>query len=220
MRVTELYENDYIEDLRSEVITLLTAVSAEGIDEIDTQNLLNDLEQQGFAVDDQSLMELLHTIEIVSVATPEKITIATTDADAMVGDEAGEMAADTVDNMATNQATKDLGEDMNENAEELDVGDEVIITGEVRHKGETGVIDSFGMDKRFVVVDLYNSGIGSFNSSDVSFNDYADSDSEEHDMRRSMGDDEYDRMHGDLGYNDDFDESTDRLRTLAGINKE
>jgi hypothetical protein len=46
MRIDELFENDYNEDLRSEVITLLTAVSAEGITEISTQNLLNDLEQQ------------------------------------------------------------------------------------------------------------------------------------------------------------------------------
>ena len=51
MRARHFIESDYNEDLRSEVITLLTAVSAEGVDEIDTQNLLNDLESQGYAVD-------------------------------------------------------------------------------------------------------------------------------------------------------------------------
>ena len=221
MRARHFIESDYNEDLRSEVITLLTAVSAEGVDEIDTQNLLNDLESQGYAVDEQSLMDVLGELEIVSVATTDKITIATSDADAMVGDEAQDIEQDRVDNMATNQATKDIGEDMNEDAEQLNVGDPVIITGDVNHSGETGEISSFGQDKMFVVVDLYNFGKAVFQSSDVEFNDYADSDEEEHDMRRAMGDDDYDRMHGNLGYNDDdedgYYESVQRIRTLAGI---
>ena len=75
-----------------------------------------------------------------------------------------------------------LENSMNENAEELNVGDDVIITGPVEHQGETGVIDSFGQDKRFVVVNLYNHGKKSFHSSDVSYNDYADSDAEEAEM--------------------------------------
>jgi hypothetical protein len=63
-------------------------------------------------------------------------------------------------------------------AENLDVGDDVVISGDVELNGATGVIDSFGQDKRFVVVDLYNHGRHSFHSSDVSANDY---DSDEHD---------------------------------------
>lgn len=69
-----------------------------------------------------------------------------------------------------------------ENAEQLNVGDDVVITGPVEHKGETGVIDSFGKNKSFVVVNLYNHGKKSFHSSDVSYNDYADSDAEEAEM--------------------------------------
>ena len=65
-------------------------------------------------------------------------------------------------------------------AENLDVGDDVIISGDVELKGATGVIDSFGQDKRFVVVNLYNHGPHSFHSSDVSANDY-DRDKEEND---------------------------------------
>jgi hypothetical protein len=68
---------------------------------------------------------------------------------------------------------------MTENAEGLNVGDDVIITGNVEFQGKTGVIDSFGQDNRFVVVNLYNHGRHSFHSSDVSVNDYADSDAEE-----------------------------------------
>ena len=63
-------------------------------------------------------------------------------------------------------------------AENLHVGDDVVISGDVNLKGATGVIDSFGQDKRFVVVDLYNHGRHSFHSSDVSANDY---DNDEHD---------------------------------------
>lgn len=112
MRAFELFESDYNEDLRSEVITLLTAISAEGVDKIDTQNLLLDLEAQGYAVDEQTLVELLNSIEIVATATPETIEIATTDADMMAGDDAEEISQDRVDNMATDQATKDLGDDI------------------------------------------------------------------------------------------------------------
>ena len=65
-------------------------------------------------------------------------------------------------------------------AENLHVGDDVVISGDVELNGATGVIDSFGQDKRFVVVDLYNHGRHSFHSSDVSANDY---DNDEHDDR-------------------------------------
>ena len=62
-----------------------------------------------------------------------------------------------------------------ENAEELSVGDPVVITGKgIEFEGKTGDIDSFGDMKRFVVVNLYNHGKHSFHSSDVSYNDYAD----------------------------------------------
>ena len=68
-----------------------------------------------------------------------------------------------------------------ENAEELDAGDDVVITGRNNvYQGKTGYIVDFGQDKRFVIVQLYNHGRHSFHSSDVSRNEYADSE-EEHD---------------------------------------
>jgi hypothetical protein len=75
------------------------------------------------------------------------------------------------------KATQQQGvaEGLNENAEELSVGDPVIISGQgIEFEGKTGDIDSFGDMKRFVVVNLYNHGKHSFHSSDVSYNDYAD----------------------------------------------
>lgn len=66
-----------------------------------------------------------------------------------------------------------------ESAKELNVGDPVIITGNVNFKGKTGDIDGFGKDKKFVIVNLYNYGRHSFHASDVSYNDYADEDLDE-----------------------------------------
>jgi hypothetical protein len=70
-------------------------------------------------------------------------------------------------------------EPVRENAEELHAGDPVVVTGNVEFNGSTGEIVEFGRDKRFVVVDLYNHGRQSFHSSDIEYNDYADSDEEE-----------------------------------------
>jgi hypothetical protein len=79
-------------------------------------------------------------------------------------------------NPKTGRYYVDHGQDkpVKENAEELGIGDPVIITGNVRYKGETGDIDRFGDMKRFVVVHLYNHGKHSFHSSDVEYNEYAD----------------------------------------------
>jgi len=70
-----------------------------------------------------------------------------------------------------------------ENAEGLHIGDPVIITGNVEYNGTTGEIVGFGTDNKFVIVHLYNHGKHSFHSSDVSFNEYADSEEEENRWR-------------------------------------
>jgi hypothetical protein len=77
-----------------------------------------------------------------------------------------------------NQIQQHVKEGVMYGAENLHVGDDVVITGDVEFNGATGVIDSFGQDKRFVVVNLYNHGRHSFHSSDVSANDH---DNDEHD---------------------------------------
>jgi hypothetical protein len=55
------------------------------------------------------------------------------------------------------------------------VGDPVIITGAVKFQGKTGDVREIGQDGAFVVVNLYNHGPYSFHTSDVEYNDYADS---------------------------------------------
>lgn len=70
-------------------------------------------------------------------------------------------------------------------ADQLNVGDPVTVTGDSKYAGKTGEIDSFGRDKSFVVVNLYNAGRHSFKSSDVIENLYAGSDGEESGMNDS-----------------------------------
>ena len=82
------------------------------------------------------------------------------------------------DYFARRKKERDMAEGVMYGAENLHVGDDVIISGDVNLKGATGVIDSFGQDNRFVVVNLYNHGKHSFHSSDVSANDH---DNDEHD---------------------------------------
>lgn len=74
---------------------------------------------------------------------------------------------------------KDFLRKITESVSQLNVGDPVEITGPVEHRGETGEIAAIGQGGAFVVVNLYNHGKQSFQASDVSYNDYADSDEEE-----------------------------------------
>jgi hypothetical protein len=88
-------------------------------------------------------------------------------------------------------------------AENLHVGDPVVITGNVEFEGKTGDIVDFGQDKRFVVVNLYNHGRQSFHSSDVSYNDYA-------------GSDDMDADYHDDDMLDEKSVSQAQFRTMAG----
>jgi hypothetical protein len=81
---------------------------------------------------------------------------------------------------------------MSENAEELNIGDPVIISGKgIEFEGQTGNLYSFGDNKRFVIVDLYNYGKHSFHSSDVSYNEYADEDEVDESMYQYDKEDPY-----------------------------
>jgi len=70
-------------------------------------------------------------------------------------------------------------EKIKESNGDFSIGDPVIITGNVEYQGKTGDVREIGRDGAFVVVDLYNYGPYSFHTSDVSYNDYADSQDDE-----------------------------------------
>jgi len=120
-----------------------------------------------------------------------------------------------------------MAEGVMSGAEELNIGDPVVITGNVEFEGKTGDIVDFGQDKRFVVVNLYNHGQQSFHSSDVSYNDYAGSD----DMNADDHDDDMDEGKQKPGadyidppedkdpdqYGDDYQAMVSRVKKLAGL---
>ena len=112
MRFRELIVEDYTDALRSEIINLLAAVSAEGVTEVDTENLLADLQAQGYNVDTSSLLQLMDQIDLVQTASADTIQIATGEGDAMVGAEADAVEKDRVDNLAAKKATDDIGDDL------------------------------------------------------------------------------------------------------------
>jgi hypothetical protein len=113
MRFWEIIaESDYTNDLRAEIITLLVAVSAEGIDTVNTQNLLVDLEHQGYSVDEQSLLQLLNGLEIVQSASAETIKITTSDVDMMVGADAQGIETDRVDALAKQKSSDDIKDEI------------------------------------------------------------------------------------------------------------
>ena len=82
-----------------------------------------------------------------------------------------------------------LVDDLFESRSNFGVGDPVIITGDVEYQGRTGDVREVGRDGAFVVVDLYNYGPYSFHASDVSLNDYADSEDELNEFALDDGDD-------------------------------
>ena len=112
MRFRELIVEDYTDALRSEIINLLAAVSAEGVTEVDTDNLLADLQAQGYSVDVSNLMQLMDQLPIVQTASADTIQIATGESDAMVGAEADAVEQDRVDALATKKSTDDIGDDL------------------------------------------------------------------------------------------------------------
>jgi len=79
--------------------------------------------------------------------------------------------------------------------------DDVIVTsGE--WEGETGMVISTCPNS--VTVRLYNHDFKmDFLPDELELNDYANSDDEENDLRLHYGDEEYDRIHGNLGYKDE-----------------
>ena len=85
-------------------------------------------------------------------------------------------------------------------ADKLDIGDTVVISGDVEYQDRVGEISSFGTGKKFVVVNLHG-GIGnrSFHSSDVT-QEMGDHDQEDDDDQDDESDDTRDESEWDSFY--------------------
>jgi hypothetical protein len=132
---------------------------------------------------------LLQRTDLLAKHGPEKVGQAVDEVADFVGD-VDEIGSSDVSGWVRHveQMLGNMGEGVAEGTDTLNVGDDVIITGAVKYKGATGVVDSVGRDGNFIVVDLYNHGKQSFQSTDVSYNDYAGSEAEETEMQqRGLG---------------------------------
>ncbi len=75
------------EDIRTDIISLLDAISAEGLSDIKFVSLLKDLRRAGHTINRGQLLDLLQGIPIVRDASLETINIVTDrDNDVNVGD--------------------------------------------------------------------------------------------------------------------------------------
>ena len=108
MRYKQLLEG-YEEDLRSAIVNILTAINAEGIDTIDTDQLIIDLQAQGFSVDKNSIFKTLELLPIVANATSQTINIRSNDDTRASDAETKSKEASKIDKLAQKHAKKDLG---------------------------------------------------------------------------------------------------------------
>ena len=107
MRLRQLVENDYTQELQDEIVNLLTAISAEGLETIDTDQLILDLQQQGFSINKNSLFTILNSLPIVANANDETISIRPSGE--RPSDQPNGSQSSHVRKQAQKQAKKDLG---------------------------------------------------------------------------------------------------------------
>lgn len=108
MRYKQLFE-DYESELRSAIVSILTAINAEGIDQIDTDQLIIDLQAQGFSVDKNSIFKTLELLPIVANATSQTINIRSNDVTRAADAETRSKESKRLDQLAQKHAKKDLG---------------------------------------------------------------------------------------------------------------
>ncbi len=105
MRARELLQENYNQNLESDLNDLLIGTKANGATDIGMQDLILQLQNMGYSVTSNSLMALLMHNPNVLNATPESIKLKTTD-DAAALDQSAEDDAEHVTDMAVKAAKK------------------------------------------------------------------------------------------------------------------
>ena len=106
MRAREILQEDYNQSLQSDLNNLLVAAKGNGLQQIKTQDIVDQLYGMGYSVDVNSIMSLLSNNPTIMNATPEMI--AMTAPEGATGDAGGtgdQDSASRVRDMAA-QATK------------------------------------------------------------------------------------------------------------------
>lgn len=116
-----IFENGYIENLKDEIINLLTISSSIGMNNVKTSLLVKDLKGMGYEVNSDTILDILNDIDIVTSADSKMINISTfkpekeiedipdfEQDDAMFGGFEDEDENDAVDDSATEKSLRDI----------------------------------------------------------------------------------------------------------------
>jgi len=105
--IAQIICEDNVDELRDTIISLLTAVAAEGLTNVGTVQILKDLRRSGYTINRAQLQQLLQNIPIVKSADRDTISVVTNRSAAEPGDDL-EKSKDRVNKMATKQAKDEL----------------------------------------------------------------------------------------------------------------
>lgn len=100
MRAREILQEDYNQNLESDLNNFLVAAKGNGAQQVQTQDIVDQLYGMGYAVDNNSIMSLLSNNPIVMNATPEMITMTSQDGTKDSGGAADQDSASKVHDMA------------------------------------------------------------------------------------------------------------------------
>jgi hypothetical protein len=104
MRAREILDEDYNQNLQSDIDNLLIGVKGNNVLSLPTQTLVNKLQSAGYSIDIDSLLTLLQNDPIVTNATPDTIELVPPSAE-LSGDDETQDSAARVNDMAQ-KATK------------------------------------------------------------------------------------------------------------------
>jgi hypothetical protein len=104
MRAREILDEDYNQNLESDLSNLLIGAKGSGAQEINTQDLVAQLTNMGYSIDVNSLMLLLSGNPSVLNATPTTVNMTEPGGD--LGDDPAQDSADKVSNIASKAAKK------------------------------------------------------------------------------------------------------------------
>lgn len=107
MRAREILQEDYNQSLESDLNNILVGAKGSGATSVNTQDVVNQLYGMGYAINVNSIIQLLSNNPAVMNATPEEITMTSPDgANAGEGDE--QDSAAQVSNMAQAATAKEI----------------------------------------------------------------------------------------------------------------
>ncbi len=109
MRFKQLVERNYKGALEDTIVTLLTAIGAEGLNTVDTDQLILDFQNQGFSINKNSLFSTLNGLPIVANANSETIQIRGADMTSAADLKTRDRQQSKITKDAQKQAKKDLG---------------------------------------------------------------------------------------------------------------